>query len=198
MGEKKPSHSGSDMSGISFEDHPFWDYALSVYGGDGVSAACIALQDKHEIDVNYLLLSLWTGHDGRPPLTPAEFDELFQVTESWNREIVCEIRDLRAKVSSGYGAVGEARRSAVRNAVLTLEIDCEHVELLAMAEVLGPPLGKTVDPSEARAVVLSNIKSYFNRRQVSVDAEDFVALATILASAYPGTDTATVRELWND
>ncbi len=186
------------MSGISFEDHPFWDYALSVYKGDGVSAACIALQDKHEIDVNYLLLSLWTAHDGRPPLTPAEFDALFQVTDGWNREIVCEIRALRARVSSGYGAVGERRRAAVRNAALTLEIDCEHVEMLAMADVLGPPLAKSVDPDEARSVVLSNIKSYFNRRSVAVDAEDFVALATILASAYPGTDTAAVRKLWNE
>lgn len=186
------------MTGVSFEEHPFWDYALSVYGGDGVSAACIALQDRHTIDVNLLLLSLWTAHDGRPPLTPAQFDALFEVSVSWNEEIVCEIRRLRARLSSGYGAVGERRRVAVRNAALTLEIDCEHVEMLALAEVLGAPLLENVDPPEARSVAVSNMKAYFTRRAVVADAEDFVALTTIIAAGYPGTNIATVRSLWND
>jgi uncharacterized protein (TIGR02444 family) len=186
------------MTGVSFEEHPFWDYALSVYGGDGVSAACIALQDRHTIDVNLLLLSLWTAHDGRPPLTPAQFDALFEVSVSWNEEIVCEIRQLRARLSSGYGAVGEARRVAVRNAALTLEIDCEHVEMLALAEILGAPLLDPVDPPEARSVAVSNMKAYFTRRAVVADAEDFVALTTIIAAGYPGTNIATVRSLWND
>jgi uncharacterized protein (TIGR02444 family) len=186
------------MTGVTFEDHPFWDYALSIYQGDGVSAACIALQDRHEIDVNLLLLSLWTAHDGRPPLTPAQFDSLFEVSVSWNQEIVCDIRRLRARLSSGYGAVGEARRVAVRNAALTLEIDCEHVEMLALAEVLGAPLLEHVAPPEARSVAVSNMKAYFTRRAVVADAEDFVALTTIVAAAYPGTDNATVRSLWNE
>jgi len=186
------------MTGVSFEENPFWDYALAVYGGDGVSAACIALQDRHELDVNLLLFSMWAAHDGRPPLTPAEFDALFEVSERWNKEIVCEIRRLRALLSSGYGAVGERRRAAVRDAALTLEIDCEHVEMLALAETLGAPLSRNVDPAEARSVAVSNMKAYFTRRAVVADAEDFVALTSIVAGGYPGTDIATVRGLWND
>jgi hypothetical protein len=94
--------------------------------------------------------------------------------------------------------VGEARRVAVRNAALTLEIDCEHVEMLALAEILGAPLLKAADPLEARSVAVSNMKAYFTRRAVVADAEDFVALTSIIAAGYPGTNIAAVRSLWNE
>lgn len=40
---------------VGFPDHPFWDFSLEVYPREGVGAACLALQARHEIDVNVLL-----------------------------------------------------------------------------------------------------------------------------------------------
>lgn len=40
---------------LEFEDHPFWDYSIRVYRTDGVPAACLVLQEMHQIDVNVML-----------------------------------------------------------------------------------------------------------------------------------------------
>ena len=60
------------MTVFRFEDHSFWDFSLRVYGSDGVSAACIALQERHGIDVNLLLFSAWVGESGRGVLAQSE------------------------------------------------------------------------------------------------------------------------------
>lgn len=54
---------------LEFDDHPFWDYSLRVYCGDGVPAACLDLQDRFEIDVNVMLFCSWIGQSGRGVMT---------------------------------------------------------------------------------------------------------------------------------
>ncbi len=34
--------------------HPFWNFSLEVYGGEGVARACLELQDRRGVDVNLL------------------------------------------------------------------------------------------------------------------------------------------------
>ncbi|MFL1876565.1 DUF2390 domain-containing protein, partial [Hansschlegelia beijingensis] len=37
------------------------DFAVATYGGDGVQAACLTLQDAHGLDVNVVLFAAWAG-----------------------------------------------------------------------------------------------------------------------------------------
>ena len=53
------------MTEFCFEDHPFWEFSLRVYGNGGVPTACLALQERHAIDVNLLLFCAWIGESGR-------------------------------------------------------------------------------------------------------------------------------------
>jgi len=46
--------------------NPLWVFSLSVYAWPGVAEACLALQDRHGLEVNFLLAALWLadlGHD---------------------------------------------------------------------------------------------------------------------------------------
>jgi uncharacterized protein (TIGR02444 family) len=37
-----------------FLPHPFWNFSLELYGGDGVAEACLDLQERRRCDVNIL------------------------------------------------------------------------------------------------------------------------------------------------
>ncbi len=45
--------------------NPFWDFSLAVWGREAVEPACLALQERHGIDVNVLLFCGWAGRRGR-------------------------------------------------------------------------------------------------------------------------------------
>ena len=49
-----------------FLPHPFWNFSLELYAGDGVAEACLDLQERRGCDVNILLFCCWLGASGRP------------------------------------------------------------------------------------------------------------------------------------
>lgn len=177
---------------VTFEDHPFWDYAIEVYGRDGVSAALIALQDRHKLDVNMLLLSLWASHSGRGILNDAEMDYALQVSSGWNPEIVCGLRRVRILLRDEISLVPKELSDAVRKHVLALEIDCEHVEQLAMAKGLS----QAIDPSLAIATrfehCVANFGAYFTRLGCRLTDADGDSLKTVFAAAFPEIDASGI------
>ena len=52
-----------------FLPHPFWNFSLEIYSGEGVAEACLDLQERRGCDVNILLFCCWLGASGRPTLT---------------------------------------------------------------------------------------------------------------------------------
>ena len=46
------------------DDGRFWAFSLEVYGRPGVAPACLALQDRHGLDVNLLLFCCWAASQG--------------------------------------------------------------------------------------------------------------------------------------
>ena len=52
-----------------FLPHPFWNFSLELYAGEGVAEACLDLQERRGCDVNILLFCCWLGASGRPTLT---------------------------------------------------------------------------------------------------------------------------------
>ena len=39
----------------------FWKFSLELYDREGVAAACLALQEEYQLDVNLLLFCYWHG-----------------------------------------------------------------------------------------------------------------------------------------
>jgi uncharacterized protein (TIGR02444 family) len=178
---------------IDFESHPFWDYSLDVYRRDGVSPALISFQDRHNLDVNILLLCLWAGQSGRGVLSDSDFEHALSVSANWNPEIVCAIRDIRIRLRQEIALVPRDLSDAVRKKLLELEIECEHVEQLSLAAGLNLTENRAGTSEKKLKDCGLNFSSYFDRKDCRPDAEDRRELVTILSAAFADVGSDTIR-----
>jgi uncharacterized protein (TIGR02444 family) len=72
----------------------FWKFSLELYDREGVAAACLALQEEYQLDVNLLLFCYWYGSN----FGVIETELLRQVIDfsaEWRRHVVQPLRDAR-------------------------------------------------------------------------------------------------------
>jgi len=87
---------------------PLWEFALALYGRDGVEAACLSLQDEAGIDVCELLWHCWLYHHGLTCDAPPND------TRHWQRDVTAPLRRLRRALKAearGDAGVAELRRT---------------------------------------------------------------------------------------
>ena len=106
-------------------DTPLWDFALAVYGSDGVADECLALQDRLGLDVNVLLLTTYIGVVERIPLTSADITAANAVVAGWHGEVVRPLRAVR-KALKAFG------QEALRAQVKAAELQAEKIELAVL------------------------------------------------------------------
>lgn len=75
-------------------NNPFWDYSLVQYAREGVSAACLTLQDEHDLDVNVLLYAAWLA-SMQQNLSAEHLNGLQECIKPWREQVVRPLRDLR-------------------------------------------------------------------------------------------------------
>ncbi len=179
---------------VEYPEHPFWKFSLKIYGGEGVSRACINIQDRHEMDVNLLLLGTWFGASGRGRLSKSQLDAAIGVSRQWNREIVCNLRSIRERLKDGFEGFSANHTDGMRKAVLALEIECEQIEHFALAGALGAAAdGPDDDGTDGLSESSANLLAYFERKGVVPTAADRDDMAVILGSAYPDRDEDKIR-----
>lgn len=171
---------------LDFEDHPFWDFSLRVYGTKRVPEACIGVQERRNVDVNLILFSIWNGESGRGVLTAEELDAAVEATAGWNREVVCGLRAVRDAMKGGVPGIAREHSDPLRKLVLGIEVECEHAEQLALARTVQREAGGGRS-EEARAEdAIANVVDYFRRHGFMLDERDVAETATILEAAFPG------------
>lgn len=173
------------MTGLA--PHPFWNFSLEVYAGEGVARACIALQDRHHVDVNFLLFCCWLGASGRGAIAPDRLRGLIGRIDPWQRQIVQPLRDLRRKMASGEGLpeLPNAERRALRRRLADAEIESEHAEQLMLAEEWAMPGNRDRPVKERLAHALANLSVYADAVSVRADRADRENVAIILRAAFP-------------
>src|SRR5476649_1083470 len=75
-----------------FLPHPFWNFSLEVYSGEGVTEACLYLQERRGCDVNVLLFCCWLGASGRPTLSADRLQAILAEIAPWQAEVVKPLR----------------------------------------------------------------------------------------------------------
>lgn len=181
---------------IPFPDHPFWDFSLAVYGGEGVAQACLDLQDRRGIDVNLLLFCLWCATDRQVAYDTAAFRIILAAAGDWQETVIHPMRAARRRLKAGSPHLPEATTAALRREVLAAEIACEHGEqliIVAAAETLPAPASAT----DAEAAAVANLHSYCEAAGIRLEQADASALRTILAAKLPekAAHSATARVL---
>ncbi len=139
------------------ETTPFWRFSLHFYRHQGVSDACIALQDRRGVDVNLLLFLFWLADDGRL-LSTDEVQKLDDAVRDWRNLTVVPIRDTRRKLKGARTIVDPAAQEVFRNKVKAVELDAERLQQAALfAFTQGGSLGRKAEP---QAAARGNLAAY--------------------------------------
>ncbi|MEP9377146.1 TIGR02444 family protein [Aquabacter sp. CN5-332] len=116
------------------------DYALALYGGEGVSAACLTLQERTGLDVNILLFAAWMGAARGRALGAEEVAQAQSLISDWHKEIVRPLRAVRRRLKTGPLPAPSEATGMLRVRLQALEISAEIIELEELG-ALGLHLG---------------------------------------------------------
>ncbi len=179
---------GGPFPDAAFPDSPFWDFSLELYRRPGVAEACLALQERHGLDVNLLLFCCWAGRHGRA-LSAADIAGLVAVAGDWQGQVVRPLREVRCWLRDRRAAFDELAE-ALRAEIKARELDAEHIEHLLLDRAL--PISPAA-PSAAAAA--GNLGAYMESIGAARAAADAVDLATLLRGVFPETLTDEAERL---
>jgi len=179
--------------------HPFWNFSLEVYSGEGVARCCIDLQERHGLDVNVLLFCCWIGASGRGRLQADELKRLCGRIGNWQRDIVMPLRAARRRLATGENLPipPDEAASALRRRIADAEIEAEHVEQLMLAESYAAPGNRDRPAKERLAACLANLGLYSQLLGIKVERRDRVAVATILSACFPMLQAPEIEHALN-
>jgi uncharacterized protein (TIGR02444 family) len=169
---------------LGWPPNPFWDYALELYRREGVESACLELQGRHGLDVNFILLCCWLGSRGIEA-DQAWLSDAIAAIERWQAEAIRPLRVVRNRLKAeladppagGIGARWPAHTAGLRRRVLAAELDSERLEQLLLAE-RAAGLPATAVPGIGPAS--RNLCRYWR-----FAALDRPAIETLLRAAFP-------------
>ncbi len=178
-----------------FPHHPLWDFSLHVYTSEGVGAACLALQEAHEIDVNVLLYCSWLGASGRGVLTHAEMEAALATVADWHEEVVRSLRAVRTRMKRGLANAPAELAESLRQRIQKAEIDCEHTEQLMLAAAVDRTADSSLEENRRIGDAAANIGLYFTNFGRVVTDVDRANLGVILGAAFRGVSEAEMLEI---
>lgn len=134
-----------------------WRFAIKVYGAEGVSEDCLALQEAHGVDVPVILCALWMATRGCV-LDRDGMARLAATVAPWHSEIVVALRAVRRRLKDGPPPAPAPRTEVLRNAVKAAELDAERIELATLAECVATDFAPdgTASPADNLAIALAH------------------------------------------
>jgi uncharacterized protein (TIGR02444 family) len=141
-----------------------WVFANRFYAGDGIASACLALQDRLEVNVNVLLLGLFAYVQRGVCLSGEELSEADGRVDTWDREMVRPLRRLRTRLKSGPSPAPSASTAELRDKIKAIELEAERIELATLADWLDDREAVAPEPSKSSgaSAVLSTVARHFS------------------------------------
>jgi uncharacterized protein (TIGR02444 family) len=169
---------------MDFPASPFWSFSLAIYRKPGVAEACLALQDRHGLDVNLLLAALFAGVGGSA-LDEDGWALLEATVGAYHRGVVRPLRAARRALKpleAVHPIGGPAVATQLRSAVKAAELDAEHLEQLMIEEALAVlPASQPAAPAGA-GLAHANALAYLAAARVAPDAADQAAIERLVAT----------------
>jgi uncharacterized protein (TIGR02444 family) len=171
-----------------FLPHPFWNFSLELYAGEGVAEACLDLQERRGCDVNILLFCCWLGASGRPTLTADRLRAILKASDAWQADIVRPLRAVRRLLKDRpwpeLGAMPETV-DAVRRRVADAELAAEHAEQIKLASLHSPPADRDRPVAKRLRAAVGNLGVYAVCLGVVPDAKDRAAVVALMKGTFP-------------
>lgn len=137
---------------------PFWRFSLGFYRREGISEACIALQDQCGVDVNLLLFLLWLGLAKRR-LSLEELRAIEAKSRAWSLAAVVPLRSVRRTLKGDSNLVAPTSAELFRTKIKAVELEAERLQqeaLYALAQDIS--LGQAAASVEEAA--RANVRVY--------------------------------------
>lgn len=164
---------------------PFWDFSVAVYGRPGVADACLRLQDRLGLDVNLLLFGCWVGVLGGGRVEERDWKRLIGETSAWRAETVEPLRAIRRRLkTASWPGIDPAAASALREAVMQLELEAERLEQLAVGDLCPVSADVSVSAARRSADAVANAMCYaavLGTRPAACDRADMEMVAVSAA-----------------
>ncbi len=161
-------------------------FALALYRSGDVSPACLALQDRLDVDVNLVLYAAFVGAVRAQVLTEAHLNSARCVVDEWHREVVRPLRSVRRRLKTGPSPAPTPATMELRRELQRLEIKAEVVELAQLdafaaqqdgPHAAGSPVARATEAITAVALAVSG------RTPAEFDAQILDAVAVIAETA---------------
>lgn len=169
-----------------FPESAFWDFSLAVYGRPGVADCCLALQDRHGLDVNLLLYCLWTAASGRGPLDEAAVAAARTAAEAWREQVIVPLRAVRRHLKPAAEGPDAAIVQPCRESVKAAELAAEHAQQLFLARLAPAPEGAGRPDSAAES-----LRAYLKTESMAMP--DRSLWRPLLAAAFPDAPEAEIE-----
>jgi uncharacterized protein (TIGR02444 family) len=108
-----------------------WDFALALYGREGVAHDFLVAQDRYRLDVTALIFALYSAYRGQG------FDAAHcaRVSRHWSGSIVDPLRAARVAIKSPPREVDSVAAEALRSTLKAVELESERLLLNALADL---------------------------------------------------------------
>ncbi len=176
---------------ISWPESAFWTFSTDLYGRPGVEAGCLALQERHDLNVNLLLFALWLADCGVVLDAPL-LKRASATVAAWHAGTTEPLRAVRRQLRQWIDEADPDdiagkwpdQVTVFRRKILQLELDCEHLAQLALGH-----LGDELKPSRRTSVKLAgdNLGCLG-----TFEDDDRGDLANLLKQAFPDADLSRI------
>jgi uncharacterized protein (TIGR02444 family) len=147
-------------------DTPFWDFSLTVYGGDGVEDECLDLQERLTLDVNLLLFAAYTGAVEGLLLDSQDIAAVNSAIAGWHGDVVRALRRARHALkpaSTDANNPLQEASSTLRSQVKIIELQAERIEQAILWQwsrvaLAGRP---RIDRTQALAANLGGVLAFY-------------------------------------
>jgi uncharacterized protein (TIGR02444 family) len=113
-----------------------WNFVIKLYAKQGVSQACLVLQDQSGVDVSFLLTTLFYSARRQVGLTAEEIEKLDRHISDWRNETVLPLRNLRRRLKEGNPAVKGHSAGELYRQIKAAELLAEQLEIGALVQQL--------------------------------------------------------------
>jgi uncharacterized protein (TIGR02444 family) len=161
----------------------FKRFALDLYRRPGVADACLALQSRHDLDVNVVLFAAFAGAAQRRALTADDLMQAHRRVDAWHQEIVRPLRAVRQRLKAGPAPAPSEATGRLRRKLAQIEIEAEMIELDQLGSLIPEtgPERPVADPAACAAAAIETVVT--TRTGTALIDEDRGVIEAIAAAA---------------
>jgi uncharacterized protein (TIGR02444 family) len=137
------------MSGVAERPSDPWSFMLRFYALPGIAAACLRLQDAHDLDVPFFLALLHAQASGHS-LDRDTVHQLDRECATWRDEVIHPLRAVRTAMKSDPWTTRDPQVSELRAAIKSQELRAERIEVEMLARLMAdlPSAAPCHDPAK--------------------------------------------------